>query len=211
MKRISRLSIACLAALLAAVMPSGEALGQVKYGDLHFGAAWQMYSPFSGDFADKLSGWGMGFDVAYDITPRWTVGGFFNFHTNHKYVERQTLVMGPTQALTTDQQRSYYQLPFGASAGYTLWDNAHFRPYVGAKVGAMYSKATTYYGTGGVYDKSWGFYVSPEVGAVIYPAAGKRFGFKIAGYYSYATNQTATLDSSIDGQSGAGFRVGVVF
>ena len=203
--------LAPLAVMAVAMAFAVGADAQSQYDRMHLNIGWQMNSPFSGDFADKLGGWGMAFEVDYDLAARWSVGGFFNFHTNHKYVGRQTLSMGGTGALTTDQQRSYYQLPFGAAANYVLWDNAHFRPYVGAKAGAMYAKATTYYGISGVYDKSWGFYVSPELGAAIYPAAGKRFGFRVAGYYSYATNQTATLTTPIDGQSNAGFRVGIIF
>lgn len=203
--------VACLAALAMTFAFAASARAQSQYDRLHFNIGWQMNSPFSGDFADKISGWGMAFEIDYDLTARWSVGGFFDFHTNHKYVDRQTLLLSPTQAMTTDQQRSYYQLPFGVAANYVLWDNAHFRPYVGAKAGAMYAKATTYYGTGGVYDKSWGFFVSPEVGATIYPAKDKRFGFRVAGYYSYSTNETATLLSPIEGQHNAGFRVGVVF
>lgn len=211
MKAINNRLFAPLAVVAVALAFAVDAAAQSRYDRVHFNIGWQMNSPFSGGFADKLSGWGMAFEGDYDLTERWSAGAFFNFHTNHKYVGRQTLPVGGTGALTTDQQRSYFQLPFGVAGNYVLWDNAHFRPYVGVKAGAMYAKATTYYGTGGVYDKSWGFYVSPEVGAAIYPAAGKRFGFRITGYYSYATNETATLTSPIDGQINAGFRVGVIF
>ena len=93
---------------------------------------------------------------------------------------------------------------------YNLSTNRYVKPYIGVKVGAMFARNTTYFGSGGVYDESWGFYVSPEIGLKIYPT-GKKWGFHVAGYYSYATNKTQTLTCDIDGQNHAGFRLGVIF
>lgn len=171
---------------------------------------WQMNAPFSTDFADKLSEWGMNYELGYQFTPRWEAGVFASFHTNHKYVGRQTLSLSPTESLTTDQQRSAFQVPFGVMGAYNLSTNRYVKPYIGVKAGAMFARNTTYFGSGGVYDKSWGFYVSPEIGLKIYPT-GKKWGFHVAGYYSYATNKTQTLTCDIEGQNHAGFRLGVIF
>ena len=171
---------------------------------------WQMNAPFSTDFADKISGWGMNYELTYGITPRWEAGVFAAFHTNHQYVGRQTLYLSPTEALTTDQQRSAFQVPFGVTAAFNLSTGKYCRPYIGAKAGTMFARNTTYYAATGVQDKSWGFYVSPEIGLKIFPT-GKHWGFHVAGYYSYATNQTQTLTCGIDGQNNAGFRLGVIF
>ena len=123
---------------------------------------------------------------------------------------RQTLSLSPTESLTTDQQRSAFQVPFGVMGAYNLSTNRYIKPYIGVKAGAMFARNTTYFGSGGVYDKSWGFYVSPEIGLKIYPT-GKKWGFHVAGYYSYATNKTQTLTCDIEGQNHAGFRLGVIF
>ncbi len=171
---------------------------------------WQMNAPLSTDFADKLSGWGMNYELTYSITPRWDVGVFASFHTNHKYIGRQTLEISPTESLTTDQQRSAFQVPFGVMGAFNLSTNKHCQPYIGVKVGVMFARNTTYYASRGLYDKAWGFYVSPEIGLKIYPT-GKHWGIHVAGYYSYATNQTRTLTMNIDGQSNVGFRLGVIF
>ena len=55
---------------------------------------WQMNAPFSTDFADKLSGWGMSYELGYQFTPRWEAGVFASFHTNHKYVDRHPAAAG---------------------------------------------------------------------------------------------------------------------
>ena len=153
----------------------------------------------------------MNFEGLYDVTPRWSVGAFVMYHTNHRYIGRQTLQLSPTESLTTDQQRSAFQLPFGVSTAYTLCQGNYVRPYIGAKAGAVFARNTTYFSSTGVYDEAWGFYVSPEIGLRIYPVPGKRFGFHVAGYYSYGTQHTKTLTCDIEGQSNAGFRVGVIF
>ena len=179
---------------------------------LHFTIDWQMNAPYSTDFADKISGWGMNFEGTYDVSPRWALGAFINFHTNHKYIGRQTIQLSPTESLTTDQQRSAYQLPFGFTSAYTVYPGKVVKPYIGVKLGAVYTRYTTYYGTGGVYDNPWGFYASPEIGLKIFPCKSKRFGFHVAGYYSYMTNQAETLTGEgIDGQNNVGFRLGVIF
>ena len=179
---------------------------------MHITVDWQMNAPYSTGFADKISGWGMNFEGAYDVSPRWALGAFINFHTNHTYVGRQTLQISPTESLTTDQQRSAYQLPFGFTSAYTVYSGKVVKPYFGVKLGAVYTRYTTYCGTGGVYDNPWGFYASPEIGLKIFPFRSKRFGFHVAGYYSYMTNQAETLTGEgIDGQNNAGFRLGVIF
>lgn len=179
---------------------------------LHFTIDWQMNAPYSTDFADKISGWGMNFEGTYDVSPRWALGAFINFHTNHKYIGRQTIQLSLTESLTTDQQRSAYQLPFGFTSAYTVYPGKVVKPYIGVKLGAVYTRYTTYYGTGGVYDNPWGFYASPEIGLKIFPCKSKRFGFHVAGYYSFMTNQAQTLTGEgIDGQNNVGFRLGVIF
>lgn len=198
---------------LACVMFMGVAAQSFAQWDarkVHVTIDWQMNAPFSTDFADKISGWGMNFEGTYQVAPRWDVGVFAAFHTNHYYVGRQTLDISSTEAITTDQQRSAFQVPFGVTAAYTLCNGKYVKPYIGAKMGAMFARNTTYFGASGLYDKGWGFYVSPELGLKIFPT-GKHWGFHVAGYYSYGTNKTRTLTCDIDGQNNAGFRLGVIF
>ncbi len=172
---------------------------------------WQMNAPVSTDFANKISGWGMNFEGNYEVAPHWDLGAFLNYHTNHNYVGRQTITDG-TVSLTTDRQESAFQLPFGLTSVYRFTDDyGCLRPYVGAKVGAMYAKNTTYLNTVSVTDKPWGFYVSPELGMNIYPVPDRRFAFHVAVYYSYATNKSEVLTGTLDGENNVGFRVGVSF
>lgn len=75
----------------------------------------------------------------------------------------------------------------------------------------MYAENSCYMNSIRYYSNPWGFYVSPELGVNIYPVPDKRFGFHVALYYSYATNQTDLLTYSMDGQNNLGFRLGLCF
>lgn len=196
--------------MLLTVLPQAQAQC-ASPRKIHFAVDWQMNAPLSTGFADKISGWGMNLEGAYDVTSNFSAGAFVSFHTNHRYVDRQTIHLSPTESLTTDQQRSAFQLPFGVTGAYTFCTGSYVRLYVGVKLGTMFARNTTYFGTGGVYDESWGFYASPEIGLKIYPNRQKNWGFHVAGYYSYATNRTETLTGDIDGQGNAGFRLGILF
>ncbi|WP_300728087.1 outer membrane beta-barrel protein [uncultured Bacteroides sp.] len=205
---IKKLAIA-VCGVFAFVLPSHA---QLNPDNIHLTIDWQANTPSSSGFADALGGWGMNFEATYEITPSFSTGAFVNFHTNHDYVERGTFPLSSTEMLTTDQLRSAYQVPFGLTSSYNLYNGAYITPYVGSKIGAVFARNTTYFGANGVYDDSWGFYMSPEIGVKISPSSNfNHFAFHIAAYYSYMTNHTSTLSGDVDGQSNIGFRVGVIF
>lgn len=190
---------------------TGKAQNRNNWDRLHLNVDWQMNIPVDCDFADKASGWGMNFEGKYDLLPKWSVGLFLNFHTNHRYVGRQTLHLDRTASLTTDQQQSAFQLPFGASMAYNFSSTGYARPYFGVKAGAMYMRNSSYNDLYRWREEPWGFYASPELGVYIHPVPSCRLGFHVAAYYSYATNQTDMLDCSLAGRSSFGVRVGICF
>lgn len=210
MKKLNRLFRQAAVAVGLLVAGVTQSSAQVDMNKFHAIVDWQVNSPLSNDFTEKMSGWGMNFEVLYDVHPNVGLGGFMSYHTNHKYVGRETLSLSSTEALTTDQQRSAFQLPFGLSAAFPLVNNSIAKPYLGVKTGAMYAQYTTYFGTGGVQHDSWGYYVSPEFGVRIHPT-GQHWGLHIVGYYSYATNHVQTLTGEIKGLHNLGFRLGVIF
>lgn len=210
MKTINNIIKSTLTGILLC-MVALQANAQWNPRHINAGIDWQMNAPVSTDFADDFSGWGMNFQVTYNFTPRWDLGLFAGFHTNHNYMSRQTIQLSPTESLTTDQQQSAFEIPFGISTGYTIYQGRYVRPYVGAKVGTVFTRYTSYMGSGGVYDKSWGVYLSPEVGLKIYPCPDRCFGFKIAGYYNYESNHTNTIIEKIEGRNNIGLRLGMFF
>ena len=175
----------------------------------YFNVDWQFNAPLGNKFANTASGWGVNLEGGYYILPDLAIGAFVNYSTNNKYVSTRTMPLGPTSTITTNQQHSVFQLPFGITTHYRFSDGI-VQPYIGAKLGAEYSKMSSDFLIYQVRDNTWGFYMSPEVGLYIYPWANS-VGFHIAGYYSYATNKGAVFDYKMNNRSNIGFRVGVAF
>ena len=174
-----------------------------------FNIDWQVNGTIGNDFASSTSGWGAHFEGGYYLTEHWALGAFIGFHTNNEYFPRQSFVWH-NAALSTDQQHSLYQLPFGLSTRYRFC-NGLFAPYAGLKMGAQYAESESYLNSLCLYNDQWGFYISPEVGVEIHPFKQKRFGFHLSVYYNYATNNNSLMWYDANGLNNYGLRLGVAF
>ena len=149
---------------IAFAMPAKAQLSDNGYANID----WQFNAPLSNHFADKASGWGMNFEGGYFVTPNIGLGLFLNYHSNHEYVGRETFKMAGGD-VTTDQQHTIFQLPFGAAARYQWNRGGAVQPYVSAKLGAEYAKVRSNFNMLEARDNSWGFYASPEIGINVFP------------------------------------------
>lgn len=177
------------------------------YEKINLAGMWQFNFPVDNKYADTGSGWGVNLEGTYDLTPQIEAGLFLSWHTNNTYVSRRTYTEGTT-SITSDQYRSLFQLPFGLMLNYKL-TQGKFEPYVGLKAGANYAKYQVYRNTFVNKKDNWGVFVSPEIGATYYPFVERNVGFKVAGYYGFASNKYKTFD--MDNINNLGFRLGVVF
>ena len=179
MKTIKYLTLRLMAVAAIAIAFALPAKAQVT-PFTYFNVDWQFNAPISNNFANKASGWGMNFEGGYYVLPDLSIGAFINYHTNNEYISRQTLPISNSAALTTDQQHSVFQLPFGFATHYRFSDGA-CQPYIGLKLGANYTKMSSDFYIYEVKDNTWGFYVSPEVGVNIYPWTNS-IGFHLAAF-----------------------------
>lgn len=200
------------AAVLGAVMlfAADESKAQL-FPDSFVNIDWQVNVPLSTSFADPASGWGMNFEGGYFLTPHVSLGGFIAFHTNLESVPRQTLSLPGGGAMTTSQDHSVFQLPFGVAGRYTWLKESTFQPYVSMKMGLQFARISSYYYLFKEYDNTWGFYLSPEVGCTIFPCPENRVGIHLSLYYSYATNSGGVLTYKVDAFNNFGMRVGISF
>ncbi|MBE6283705.1 MAG: porin family protein [Mediterranea massiliensis] len=171
---------------------------------------WQFNFPVANHFADRGSGWGMNFEAGYYLTENASLGLFMAYHSNHEYVGRESMGIGDGATLTTDQQHTIFQLPFGLAGRYTFNRESTFQPYVSLKVGPQFARMTSDFSAYQMRDNTWGFYFSPEVGMNIYPWVYGP-GIHVAAYYSYGTNKGDVLTYSVSGLSNFGLRVGIAF
>lgn len=207
LKYISIRLMAIVAITLAFALPANAQITPNSF----FNVNWQFNAPLKTDFADKASGWGMSFEGGGYIAKNFGLGVFLNYQTNNKYIPRQTFPLNDNSTVTTDQQHSIFQLPFGATMRYRFAHYVVGQPYIGVKLGANYTKFSSDFYILEVRDKTWGFYVSPELGIDLYPFATNSIGFHLALYYSYSTNKGTVLHYNIDGINNIGFRLGVAF
>ena len=209
MKTIYKSIISALMFMAVVLMPQTASSQITDKG--YFDIDWQFNIPINTGFADKAAGWGMSFDGGYYLTDNLGIGAFMTYSTNNKYVETQTLMLSETSALTTDQQHSIFQLPFGVSVRYRFIPDAIVKPYLALKLGTEYSRVTSYYNSFASRDKEWGFYLCPEIGTTIYFTSSQTVGLHVALYYSYATNNSKVLIYDVKGLNNAGFRLGMSF
>ncbi len=212
MKRYRKIAI-LLSLVVALVVANTTAVrAQNLVANSYFNIDWQFNIPLGSDFAQQASGWGMNFEGGCTIAPNFSLGLFLAYHTNNKYIDRQTIETAAGSAVTTDQQHSLFQLPFGVSSRYALPSySGVFYPYVGLKLGTAYSEMTSYYNVFEDSASRWGFYLSPEIGATIYPVSPQQFGIHVALYYSYSTNSADVMGYTQNSLNNLGFRLGLAF
>ena len=206
LKYISLRAFAIAALALVFAMPAKAQMTDNGYANID----WQFNFPLNNHFADKASGWGMNFEGGYYVLPDLSIGAFINYHTNNEYIPRQTLPINSSSALTTDQQHSVFQLPFGLATRYAWNRGGAFQPYVGVKLGAQYAQLKSTFNAFEANEDTWGFYVSPEIGFNVYPWAYGP-GLHFAAYYSYGTNKGDLFTYSVDGMNNVGLRIGIAF
>ena len=196
-----------LAASAAFLLAAGQADAQMGKRD-YINGGWQFNGTVANSFVQNGQGYGAYIEGGYYITPMLAVGGFASFNTNNDYIPKQTYTFEDGSALTTDLDRSVYQVPFGATFR-MRFTRSEIQPYMQTKIGAEYSVQSTYMSTFVNRHDNWGFYMSPEVGLTFFPFQKTDFGFQVAAYYSYSTNRNKSYD--IRGLNNVGFKLGIAF
>lgn len=205
-RHISIKALAMIAMVVAFALPSRAQTSDTFYSNID----WQFNFPISNSFADKASGWGMNFEGGYYLTENFALGAFLAYHSNHKYIPRQTISLGDNSSINTDQQHTLFQMPFGVAGRYVFNRDGMLQPYISIKAGPQYARLKTTFNAYQNDDNTWGFYVSPEIGMNIFPWV-YRPGIHVAAYYSYATNKGSVMTYDVDGMSNFGLRLGVAF
>ena len=196
--------MAAFAAMFLGVSQANAQMGKPFY----INAGWQFNGTLANDFAESAQGYGAYMEGGYYVTPMLAVGGFASFNTNTQYIPKKTYTFSDQSALTTDLDRTIYQVPFGATLRYRFLRGI-CQPYLEAKLGTEYSEQNTYMSTFVNQHDNWGFYISPEVGFNWFPFQSTDFGFQLAAYYSFATNRNKAY--SMDGINNVGFKLGIAF
>ncbi len=195
------------AAVMAFMCIAADADAQM--GKRHYvNGGWQFNGTLKNEVAESAQGYGAYIESGFYVTPMLAIGGFASFNSNDQYYPKQTYTFADKSALTTDLNKSIYQVPFGSTVR-LRFARSMFQPYIEAKIGTEYSTQSTYMSTFVSRDDNWGFYISPEIGMTVYPFQKDDFGFQLAAYYSYSTNKSTTYN--LKGINNLGFKLGIAF
>ena len=167
LKYISLRAFAIAALALVFAMPAKAQMTDNGYANID----WQFNFPLNNHFDRQRQRMGMNFEGGYFLTSNFALGGFLAYHSNHEYFSRQTLPVGTSGSLNTDQQHTVFQLPFGLATRYAWNRGGAFQPYVGVKLGTQYAQLKSTFNVFETNKVHGGFYVSPEIGFNVYPWA----------------------------------------
>ena len=134
-----------LAAVMAFMCIAADADAQM--GKRHYvNGGWQFNGTLKNEVAESAQGYGAYIEGGYYVTPMLAIGGFASFNSNDQYYPKQTYTFADKSALTTDLNKSIYQVPFGSTIR-LRFARSMFQPYVEAKIGTEYSTQSTYMST----------------------------------------------------------------
>ncbi|GAO41111.1 outer membrane beta-barrel protein [Flavihumibacter petaseus] len=158
-----------------------------KTGANLFSAAWDVSFPTNNDFLTKTSLAGFRFDYKKFLTDNLSVGATLSWNSYEQYIARQTYEKDRT-AVTTDMERTIYNVPMALTAHYYFKGPKTIRPFAGLGIGAQYSDQTIYYNIYQTDVDNWGFLLKPEIGAY-YPLGTRGAAIVLGGSYAWATNK----------------------
>ena len=93
----------------AMIIFAGEANAQMGKR-LYVNGGWQFNGSIANDYVQNGQGYGAYIEGGYYVTPLVAIGGFASFGTNNEYVSKQTYQLKDNAAITTDLDRSLYQV-----------------------------------------------------------------------------------------------------
>ena len=99
------------AAMIFFAVDANAQMGKKTYVN----GGWQFNGTPGNTFAESAQGYGAYIEGGYYLTPMFAIGGFASFNTNNQYYPKQTYTFTDKSALTTDLDKSIYQVPFGST------------------------------------------------------------------------------------------------
>jgi hypothetical protein len=191
--------------LLLATLVSGYAQDFDKIMSI----SWDVNMPLSNrEWIDETSVRGVRLSYRKLLDDKFMAGADFNWATYSTYVPTTTFVFNDG-ALTTDYFNYIYSYGLTISGDYILpiGNREHIIPFAGLGIGASMNGFTTYYNIYQDRENSWGFLVSPKIGACF--PFGKRIGAFASLHYDFSTSKAESL--GYDNFSSMGVQVGIAF
>lgn len=189
--------------LLAAIASYGQDFDKI------LSISWDVNMPLSNrEWIDETSARGVRLSYRRLLDDKFMAGVDFNWATYSAYKPTTTFVFDDG-ALTTDYFNYIYSYGLTISGDYILPVGNHERiiPFAGLGIGASLNGFTTYYNIYQDRENSWGFLLTPKVGACF--PFGRKVGAFASLHYDFSTSKAESL--GYDNFSGIGVQVGIAF
>lgn len=195
--------------VLAALMITTASFAQI-YGDddsnVHFKSPthiyrqiysinWQAALPVgsSSDFLSKMSFNGMNVNFAFFINDYIAVGADFSWNYNQKLLPPTAYYLTENIGFYASLYKTTQCFPLKAQFKYIINPEGFAKVYLAAGLGATSYTEATQIQDYQVWNSSWGFLMSPEVGVLIPFGKNAPWGANITAGYNWATNHAQNV------------------
>ncbi len=137
----------------------------------------------------------------------------FNFMWNNyqQTRDRASTEVKPGLAITANSYRYAHNIPVKVGAYYNFLPDFSIQPYAGLGLGVNYMTNHIVVQDIDVYEESWGFLLSPEVGAYFLLGEDQNWGFKLGCAYNFTTNSFSFFNKDYNLAQNLMLTAGVTF
>lgn len=162
---------------------------QTKYEQV-YSVSWNTYLPIgaTSDYLSQYSFNGLDLNYTYYFQNNMGVGLDISWNYNNKAVAPQVIRPNDYLAIYAAQYRRVQIIPVKAQFKYMITPDNFVKLYVAAGIGALNYSYQTDVQEYSLWDNTWGFLMSPEVGVYIPFGRDAVWGLNIHAGYNYGTN-----------------------
>jgi opacity protein-like surface antigen len=179
----------------------------------YYTLAWNITFPM-GDFKDWVDNTSLsGFDFGgrYLINNGIVAGFNIGWQRINKLYENQTYTIPDRGiAITADNYRITYMVPFQAVIAYHLTPGKMVTPYISLGIGGDYMQHHLVIQEYDLYKEKWDFTLTPEVGALAKFSEFSNWGLLVAFNYKWTTNKIELYEETSENLQMLNLKVGVV-
>ncbi len=192
MKRLTILSVILLT--VSAIFANA----QTKYQQV-YSVTWNTYQPIgtTSDFISQYSLNGLDLSYTYYFSNNMGVGLDIAWNFNNKAIAPQVIKPNDNIAIYAAQFRQVQTVPVKAQFKYMITPESPVRLYVAAGIGALNYAYQTEVQEFVLWDNTWGFLVSPEVGMLVPFGRDAQWGLNLHVGYNYGTNDFQNVYANV--------------
>lgn len=192
------LSILCIATGFAQTDPYADFVPEKRARHSYeqiYSFNWGTYLPLgsSADYISNFSLKGFNFNFTYFFTSNLGVGVDFGWSYNSKFIPREVYRPDENTAIAAATNRHSDIFPIKAQFKYMINPTSAVKVYASAGIGGLRYGEETHVQDLSIGNHSWGFLLSPEIGAIVPFGKDATWGLNANAGINWATNNFLNL------------------